>query len=156
DLHEIVIRDHRRIEGDLHAFGMSGRAGAHLLIARVGDRAAGESGGHVLDPLQVLEDGLETPKASAGQDGRFRTMRHRSLSGRGSLGSGPRGSRFRYDEGKRDQCGGKADRRATESKHGALLSWTGWRTSLFLHIGVAEGSAGSAPRAQAGAIYSNW
>ena len=53
---------------------MAGAAGADLLVARVGDMAAGIAGHHPADAAQILEDRFQAPEAAAAQG--------RSLGGR--------------------------------------------------------------------------
>src|ERR1700694_49759 len=64
---QVAITDDRGIEGDLHDLGVAGRAGAHGLIARIGDVAAGVARLDLADAPQLLEDRLEAPEAAAGE-----------------------------------------------------------------------------------------
>src|SRR4029450_8371224 len=56
-----------RVERDLGRLGVARAPGAHLLVARVARRSAGVAGHDALDAAQLLERGLETPEAAAGE-----------------------------------------------------------------------------------------
>jgi len=69
DFEQPPIGDALRVEGDLHHLGMAGVAAAHIMVARLGEGAAGVADGGVAHPGQGAEDRLDAPEA-AGTEGR--------------------------------------------------------------------------------------
>ena len=55
------------IEFELDHFGVAGLAGADLLVAGIGDRAAGKAGNDRFDAGDALENGLGAPKTAAAE-----------------------------------------------------------------------------------------
>src|SRR5262249_53253968 len=75
---ELLEAHVRRVVGDLDRFGVAGAAVRHLLVARVGDVAAGIARGSAHDAGDLVEIGLHTPEAAAREGRDLRRL----LSGR--------------------------------------------------------------------------
>lgn len=58
-----------RVIENFNGFCVTGRAGAHIFVARVFGGAAGKTGYGVADPEQALEDDLGVPEAAFGEVG---------------------------------------------------------------------------------------
>src|SRR2546430_15990278 len=76
---QLVERYDGGIEADLHDLGVTGGAGAHVLVRRVGHMAPRVAGLDLLDALQLLERGFEAPEAAAGERGDFVTRHGTNL-----------------------------------------------------------------------------
>src|SRR5438105_15561208 len=83
-MQQLVERDDAGVERDLHDLGMTGAAGAHVLVRRVGHVAPRVAGPYLLDALQLLKRGFEAPEAPAGE-GRDFALWHRLFSWWGYL-----------------------------------------------------------------------
>src|SRR5207302_10991864 len=83
-MQQLVERDDAGVERDLHDLGMTGAAGAHVLVARWGHGAPRVDGPYRLDALQLLKRGFEAPEAPAGE-GRDFALWHRLFSWWGYL-----------------------------------------------------------------------
>jgi len=73
-LKQIAVRDHFRVENDVHRFRVSGVLFLDLFIRRVFEAPARITGFDALDAFQLLENRFHAPKTSGGK-------RRRSLSG---------------------------------------------------------------------------
>ena len=69
DLQQLAVGHLFRIELHLDGFGMARRAGADGFVLRRFCVAAGITGDGALDTLHVLEDALDTPETTAGENG---------------------------------------------------------------------------------------
>jgi hypothetical protein len=67
DVEDVFVGNHVRIKCDLGHFGMSGAAGANLLVSGTINVAAGIARNDTLNTFHVLIDCLNTPKASAAE-----------------------------------------------------------------------------------------
>jgi len=74
DFEDFAKRDHGRIKRDLNDFGMPGRTRADPLVRRLGDVSARISRFDLRHTLELLENGFETPKATAAERREF--IRH--------------------------------------------------------------------------------
>ncbi len=63
--------DNRRIERYLDHLGVPRCPRADLLVAGIGDGAAGITGNDFADPVHKLEDRLQAPEAAAAERGLF-------------------------------------------------------------------------------------
>src|SRR2546421_1706134 len=77
---QLVERHDGGIEADLHDLGVTGGAGAHVLVRRVGHTTPRIAGLDLLHALQLLERGFEAPEAPAGE-GRDFALWHRLFPG---------------------------------------------------------------------------
>jgi hypothetical protein len=69
DAQDLAIGNLCRIEGDLDRFGVAGRASAYQFIDGSRLIAAGVAGLDLLDTFDMLENTLNCPEATAGEDG---------------------------------------------------------------------------------------
>src|SRR5438067_860430 len=75
DVEQVVERHDGGVEGDLHDLGVARGAGADVLVRRVRHAPPGVARLNLLDTLQVLEGGFQTPEAPAGEGCHF-ALRH--------------------------------------------------------------------------------
>jgi hypothetical protein len=68
---QVAKGNHGRIERDLYHFRVTGGAGAYLPVARIRGRAARIPRLHSRHALQIAEDRIEAPKATATKGGGF-------------------------------------------------------------------------------------
>ena len=68
----LVERDDRRVKHELHDLGVTGGAGAYLLVRRVGALAASVAAHGLLHAAQLPERGIETPETAAAERREFR------------------------------------------------------------------------------------
>src|SRR5581483_9527143 len=68
---KLAISDDVGIERHLHHLGMSGRAGADLLVGRIHRSPARVAGLDAHNAAQPVENGFQTPEAPSGKGGDF-------------------------------------------------------------------------------------
>src|SRR5205814_7704847 len=68
-LQDLIVADLFRIEFDLNRLRVACAAGLHIFISRIGERAAGVADGRVGHAVELPEQFLHAPEASAGERG---------------------------------------------------------------------------------------
>src|SRR5687767_11832908 len=68
DAEQVVVADPRGIEKDAHDFGVSGRAGAHFFVRRVGREAASVPHRRTHDTRRLPEHFLGAPEAAEAEE----------------------------------------------------------------------------------------
>ena len=68
---DFLVGNFRRVVGDLHDFGVSGSAGADLLVGRVFGLSAGVAGDNGDDAGEAFVNGFDAPEASSAEGGCF-------------------------------------------------------------------------------------
>src|SRR6266568_5735518 len=69
DLHQLAVRDLRRIEYDLHGLGVSRTATADFFVRGRRRASSSVAGRHAKDALHAFEYGFDAPEAAARKNG---------------------------------------------------------------------------------------
>ena len=68
-LKQLLVRNLRRVVGELHHFGMASLIGANILIGRILGLAAQIADGRIGDPWNLSKMGFYSPKATGAECG---------------------------------------------------------------------------------------
>ncbi len=144
---QLLVGDLARVVDDFHRLGMPGAAARHLLIARIGDVAAGIAGDGLQHARHLVEVALHAPEAAAGKGGDGPLRRRR-------LGRVLRAGRAGYGEGRTqaEQQAGHAVLPKSFSRRIRALTYTLYGPSA-IHVWFTRPSRlceAPAPRAAAG------
>ena len=74
-LEQLLVAQHRGIEGDAHGFGVAGLAVVRVVVRRVLEPAAGVADIRIENAVHVAQDVLDSPEAAAGQHGDLGLLR---------------------------------------------------------------------------------